>query len=270
MAAVASRSGADCSAANVGSLRSHQAMLLQGLSASMDNTPGVFAEATRNRDNYQKQLVQKLEETVRLITLQKAHLLQKGKHVKETANSCTSKFEHEMKYAKNRLSDELAVVADEIERGIDGLDQRMGQAEVALQEQRERRMAHIEATLGPIRDEAARISAALLGERKARKLQEKEREKLLADEIEAVTSIIDKEKVAQEHQLRDIAKWADAQEQRVAKHQYQLDKGIREHVASIRAEHQVATMGRIEKQHAITESIAAFIKRYREKMGVRA
>ncbi|CAK0845902.1 unnamed protein product [Prorocentrum cordatum] len=96
---------------------------------------------------------------------------------------------------------------------------------------------------------------------------EKEREKLLADEIEAVTAVIDKEKVAQEHQLKEIARWADAQEQRVAKHQYQLDKATREHVASIRAEHQVAVRGRVEKQHAITESIASFISgRYREKM----
>jgi len=270
MAAVASLPSADNSAANVGSLRSQQAMLLHGLSTSMDNTPAVFAEATRNRDNYQKQLVQKLEETVRLITLQRAHLLQKAKHVKDTANSCTSKFEHEMAYAKNRLSDELAEVASEVERDLDELEQRMGQAEVALQEQRERRMAHIEATLGPIRDEATRISAGLLGERKARRLQEKERERLLADEIEVVTSIIDKEKVKQEHQFKDIAQWADAQEQRVAKHQYQLDKNIREHAASIRSEHQVATRCRAEKQHAITESIASFIKQCREKMGARA
>jgi hypothetical protein len=245
-------------------------MLLNGLSTTMDNTPAVFSEATRNRDNYQKQLVMKLEETVRLTGNVRAHLLQKAGHVKETASSCTSKFKHEMAYAKNRLSDELAEMAVQVGRGIDELEQRMSQNEAALQEQRRRRIEHIEATLGPIRDEAARVSAALVGERKARKLQEAERERLLADEIEAVTSAIDKEKSRQEHQFMDVAKWADAQEQRVAKHQYQLDRETRAHVASIRAEHQVATKGRIEKQHAITESIASFIKRYREKMHAKA
>jgi len=236
----------------------------------MDSTPTVYAEAARNRDDYQKQLVQKLEETVRLTGNVRAHLLQKAGHVRETADSCTSKFEHEMAYAKNRLSDELAEMAVEVGRGVDELEHRMGQAEAALEEQRRRRIEHIEATLGPIRDEAARVSDALVGERRARRLQEAEREMLLAVEIEALTSLIDKEKFGQELQLKDVARWADAQEQRVAKHQCQLDKETRVHVASIRAEHQAAARARVERQHAISESIASFIKRCREKMDARA
>ncbi|CAK0845903.1 unnamed protein product, partial [Prorocentrum cordatum] len=47
-------------------------------------------------------------------------------------------------------------------------------AEEATRAEAERALA-VEATLGPIRDEAARISAALLDERKARKLQEPRR-----------------------------------------------------------------------------------------------
>jgi len=55
---------------------------------------------------------------------------------------------------------------------LDDLDARMGEAEGALQRQREARMKRIEETLGPIRDEAARLSAALEAERRARKSQD--------------------------------------------------------------------------------------------------
>jgi hypothetical protein len=248
-------------------LREEQVMLLESLASTMDQTPAVFGEASRNRAMYQKHLVQKLEETLRLSKNARAHLLQKAKHVRDTAGSCTSKFEHEMSMARNRMQDDLSELDTVVQERLSGLEQHMSEAEAALETQVQMRKAHIEATLGPIRDEAARISAALIAERKARKLQEEAREKMLADEIQEITTLIDKEKVARTLQFKEIAEHADSQEQRVAKHQYQLDKQTREKVQSIRAAHQAIVNERLTKQHQITESIASFIKRYREKMG---
>merc|ERR1712187_573552 len=104
-----------------------------------------------------------------------------------------------------------------MEETIASLTGRMAEAEVALQKQCQERRAHMEATLGPIRDEAARLVDALEEERKARKLMEERDEKLIADHVESITVMIDKEKFAREQQHMDFRRWADIEHQRVAK-----------------------------------------------------
>jgi len=240
--------------------------LLDALSAEVARMPAAYREAQQGRDLQQRRLNELLEETVRQIKKARAHMQQKSKHVMDTSKTYTAKFEHELAGLRELLRRDLGEAVDALEAELKALEVRMAEAEVALQEQTRNRKADIEANLGPIRDEGLRLTAALENERRVRRLQEEERDKLLLDEIEAVTKIIDQEKFAREHQLTNFLHWQDAEHQRVAKRQYELEKETRDTVAALRTRHQATAKERIDSQHRIVESIASFVRRYRASM----
>jgi len=228
--------------------------------------PEVFRDVRKKRALQQKRLNEMLEETIRQIKKARGHLQQKSKHVFDTTKTYTAKFEHELACVRENLRHELQDAVVKMEEEIDRLDVRMGEAEGELQQQTQERIAQIEASLGPIRDEASRLTTALDNEKRARILQEERREKMLADEVEAMTRLIDREKFDREQQLKAFVHWEDGEQQRVAKRQYQLEKETKDAVEAIRVDHQAMSKERISNQHQIIECIATFVKRYRDQM----
>lgn len=246
--------------------KNNQEKLLFYLSEEVTRTPAVFEQAQKNRDAHQKRLNEMLEETLRQIKKCRAHMQQKKKHVMDTTKSYTAKFQHELSGARQGLRRDLREAFAAMNGVVDELGDRMTEAEAALVRQREDRIRHIEATLGPIRDESQRLSDALAEETRERQLQDQRREKLLQDEVHAFNGILDEEKFEREQQLMSYDRWADASQQQVAKSQYQLEKEVRELTKDIRAEHQTHSKNRVEAQHAIVDSIASFIHKYREQL----
>mmetsp|Transcript_44996 Transcript_44996/g.106973 ORF Transcript_44996/g.106973 Transcript_44996/m.106973 type:complete len:277 (+) Transcript_44996:3-833(+) len=246
--------------------KNNQEKLLFHLTEEVTRTPAVFEQAQKNRDAHQKRLNEMLEETLRQIKKCRAHMQQKKKHVMDTTKSYTAKFQHELAGARQGLRRDLKEAFGAMNAAVDQLGERMSQAEAALVQQREDRIRHIEATLGPIRDESQRLADALQVETQARQLQDQRREKVLEDEVHAINALIDEEKFEREQQLKSYERWADATQQQIAKSQYQLEKEVRELTKDIRKEHQQHAAHRIEAQHAIVDSIASFIHKYREQL----
>eukprot|EP00439_Symbiodinium_sp_Y106_P031969 s4567_g3.t2 len=91
-------------------------------------------------------------------------------------------------------------------------------------------------------------------------------EKILEDEVVEINKLIDEEKFEREQQLMTYERWADAMQQQIAKSQYQLEKQVRDVTKDIRTEHQGQAKSRVETQHAIVDSIASFIHKYREQL----
>ena len=91
-------------------------------------------------------------------------------------------------------------------------------------------------------------------------------EKILEDEVLEINKLIDEEKFDREQQLMTYERWADAMQQQIAKSQYQLEKQVRDVTKDIRTEHQSQAKSRVETQHAIVDSIASFIHKYREQL----
>merc|ERR1712242_125591 len=91
-------------------------------------------------------------------------------------------------------------------------------------------------------------------------------EKLIADHVESITSMIDKEKFAREQQHMDFVRWADVEHQQVAKRQCVLETETRDAAQEIRVEHQGMAKERIDHQNQIVESIATFVQRYRRHL----
>lgn len=223
----------------------------------------VYEEVNRNRELHQKRLTEMLEETVRSIKQAHSHMQQKAKHVRESSKSYTAKFEHDLGILKEALHRDLDEAAAQMEEAIDALNLRMGAAEEALREQHERRVAHTEATLGPIRDKAAHLAGVLKEERRARQQREQEQEKMVMDEAEAFLRLLDQEKFSREQQLMELARWAEPEQQRLAKQQAHLERDTRGQVEDIRRAHQAMSKERIENQHQIIECIAGFVHKYR-------
>lgn len=236
------------------------------LTEEVGRTQAVFEQAEKNRDAWQKQINEMLEETLRQIKKARLHMQQKSKHVMDTTKSYTAKFDHEISGAREALKRDISEAFGLLSQGIDDLNSRMADAEGALERQREDRIQHIESTLGPIRDEAKRLTLALETESKARRLQDEAREKALADEVEAITNLIDAEKFEREQNVMSFERWADQEQQHTAKRQYQLEKRVRDTVKDIRTEHQDHVKARIDHQQNIMESIASFVLKYKEQM----
>merc|ERR1719487_1502112 len=114
--------------------------LLQGLKGSVEETQTYFEEGHRAREAHQKRLEEMLEETLRNIQKSRGHMQQKARHVKDTTKSFTAKFEHEMSCMREELRHDLAERTDAIEGLLTKLDSRMGELEVDLEKQRQRRM----------------------------------------------------------------------------------------------------------------------------------
>ncbi|CAE7224894.1 unnamed protein product, partial [Symbiodinium sp. CCMP2592] len=244
----------------------NQEKLLFFLSEEVTRTPAVFEQAQKNRDAHQKRLNEMLEETLRQIKKCRAHMQQKKKHVMDTTKSYTAKFDHELAGAERGLRRDLTEAFARMNAVVDELGVRMTDAEAALVQQREDRKRHIESTLGPIRDESQRLFDALAAETRERQLQDHKREKILEDEVVEINKLIDEEKFEREQQLMTYERWADAMQQQIAKSQYQLEKQVRDVTKDIRTEHQGQAKSRVETQHAIVDSIASFIHKYREQL----
>lgn len=244
----------------------NQEKLLFFLSEEVTRTPAVFEQAQKNRDAHQKRLNEMLEETLRQIKKCRAHMQQKKKHVMDTTKSYTAKFDHELAGAERGLRRDLTEAFARMNSVVDELGVRMTDAEAALVQQREDRKRHIESTLGPIRDESQRLFDALAAETRERQLQDHKREKILEDEVVEINKLIDEEKFEREQQLMTYERWADAMQQQIAKSQYQLEKQVRDVTKDIRTEHQGQAKSRVETQHAIVDSIASFIHKYREQL----
>jgi len=236
---------------------------LQMLKDEVGRVAGTFEDAQRAREAHQHRLNEMMEETLRNITRTRAHSIQKSKHMKDATKSYIARFDHELSSLNEDFRHELGDRAAKIEKTFNGLEARLEALEVDLDKQREVRKALIEEQLGPIRDEEKRLIKALAAERKERALEEARREKMLADEIEAVSLLIDQEKFEREQQFSQWGRWQDDEQQRLAKKQYQAEKVRQDAAAGLTKELQEEAKERIECQQGIVESIATFVKRYR-------
>jgi len=249
--------------------KNNQERLLAHLSKEVGRTPAVFEQAQTNRDAHQKRLNEMLEETLRQIRKCRNHMQKKCKDVMDNTKpnaAYAANFEHELNTVRETSRRDMTAAFAHMSANIDELEQRMTASEAGLARQREDRIRHIEATLGPIRDESQRLSTALDQESKARRLQDEGREKLIADEAEHFNGLLDKEKFARDQQMMSFERWADAEQQQVAKRQYQLEKHVRDTTKDIRMEHHNQSKARVETQHAVVESIAAFVHKYRDQV----
>jgi len=236
---------------------------LLDLNQEVGRTGATFEAAQRAREAHQRQLNEMVEETLRIIAKTRSHGHAMCKHVRGSTKSYTAHFEHEMQSLGENFRHELHDRCHKVESTFDALNGRMEELEGQLADQRVVRAKLIEEQLGPIRDEEARIIATLEVERRGRRLQEERREKMLQDQVEAITVLIDKEKFAREQQSLAFERVAVAEQHKVEKRQYQAERERDEKVKVIREEIQDEAKERIEKQHGVVESISAFVKRYR-------
>lgn len=230
------------------------------------STGAVFEEAQRNRDAHQRRLNEMVEETLRLIHRARLLIQQKSKHVQATTSSYGAKFEHSLSCVREELLLDFEGRASRLEGTLDGLELGVRELEGDLKAQIVVRKTEIEKTLGPIRDEVARLTAALEDERRTRRRCEEDRDKMLADEVEAFTKLIDEEKHDREQQLMEFKVVSEREFQRMEKRQIQAEIGTKHVAEAQRHELKHAAKERIACQHGIIASIASFIKRYREEL----
>mmetsp|Transcript_57963 Transcript_57963/g.152662 ORF Transcript_57963/g.152662 Transcript_57963/m.152662 type:complete len:297 (-) Transcript_57963:19-909(-) len=245
-----------------------QARNLDRLGEKVAETGHVFEEVARGADD--GPIAEQMEEVVRKIKKERAHYQQQAKHLVDTTKSYSARFEHVLKGTDEALEQELRGAVSKVEDVIDAANARLAEVEEALAEQHRMRLAHAEANLGPLRDQANALVKALDQETRARRLMEERREKSLTDEVEAINKLIDEEKFSREQQLMEFTSWANAAQQNSAKKQYQVEKETRAAVDEVRTDHQKMAHMRIESQHRIVESIGAFVSRFRGHMSKEA
>jgi len=247
-----------------------QAELLDELTNKVSGMPELFEDAQRKRDLYQRRLTDMIEETLRQIIKVRLGMDQKARQVRDTMTSYASKFDHDLSCAREEFRRDLEERASRIEDTLDSLEEHIAETEVDLKKEHEFRVQHVEETLGPIRDEVLRLSAALEDERKTRRGEEAAREKLLTDQVDAFTKLLDAEKFERGRQLGEFHDMVQSKEQSVAKRQYQVEQETQNKVQASKQELEGVSKERITVQHRVVESIASFVKRYHEQLGTEA
>jgi len=192
---------------------------------------------------------------------------QKKQHVQDTTTSYTAKFDHELACARVEFKRDLQEHVTQMEDAVGTLKTRMQDLDAALKHQHRARKEQIENTLGPIRDDVAQLVKDLELERRTRRKQEEESEKLLADSVEEVSKLLDEEKSRREQQLAEFTRWSDLNQQVLEKRQYQEERETQDSTRTISADLREAAKERIQNQEGVIESIASFVKRYREHVG---
>lgn len=243
-----------------------QAQLLDELERRVNDMPAVFEQAQRNRDIHQKRLNEMFDGTRGQIDVTQAHIQMKAKHVRDTTALYNAKFERELSICKVDLRRDLVERLTKMEEAIDQLEVGMSNVEADVIKQRESRQAEVSCILGPIVAEVQEITDLLDSEKRDRKKQEAAREKLLADHLEAYSQLMEQEKHDREMQHADFTRWQNEQKNRLAKHQYQVEQETRETAAGLRHELEAVAKERISCQSGVIESIASFIKTYREQV----
>lgn len=245
---------------------SQQAKLLDRLTEDVAGMPQVYEHAQRNRDMHQKRLSDMTEDTLRHIQKARAHISQQARHVRDTVTSYSAKFDHDINSTREKLNLELGDRVTILEEAASTLEGRLDELEGDFKRQHDFRVEHCESILGPIRDEFLRIKAGLEEEKRNRRKEEAKREKLLNDEVEVLTHLIDAEKFQRGRQIAEFERWAGEQQQNLAKRQYQIEKDVDVNVTDVKKELGVASQERIRVQHKVIESIASFVKRYHEQL----
>lgn len=242
------------------------AELLGQLNHEVKCTGVAFDDAHRAREAHQKRLNEMLEATLRQIQKARSHMLQQAAKVRLTTKSFSTKFEHDFACMRDELKKEFGERAAVIDKSLDGLDERMSGLERGLEEQRQARIKQTEEILQPISDQVMQLAASLEAERRDRQLEEEGRERLLAHSVEEVTRLLDAEKFAREQQVAEFCASTDAAQQSLAKRQYQVETELGDKLRVTRTALEQATKERVMDQTGIVESIASFVRRYREQV----
>eukprot|EP00928_Gymnodinium_smaydae_P040386 TRINITY_DN2738_c0_g1_i1.p1 TRINITY_DN2738_c0_g1~~TRINITY_DN2738_c0_g1_i1.p1 ORF type:complete len:355 (-),score=101.42 TRINITY_DN2738_c0_g1_i1:85-1053(-) len=245
---------------------SAQAKLLDNFSEHVTSMPQVYEEALRNRDLNQKHLTEMIEDTLKHIQKAQAHTILKARHVRDTSTSYAAKFEHDIYGAREEMRRDLADRTAKIEGAVEALEGRIGELEEDLERQREFRMQHTEEVLGPIRDEVARLTAALETERRERRLEESRREKMLNEQVDDFTRLLDAEKFDRGQHLASFERFTGERQRKLEKRQYQVEQETADTINLFNEELKAASQERIRVQHQVIESIASFVKRYHEQL----
>merc|ERR1719240_615853 len=124
----------------------------------------------------------------------------------------------------------------------------------------------MESTLGKIDKEVKRLTEDLDEERRARQRKEEELMKELADAIEAMNLAVDAEKFSREQQYMDFKQWAHAEQERLGKRQYQVERETNDTLGNLREGLQEESKDRIECQDGIVENITLFVKRFQDNI----
>jgi len=167
---------------------------------------------------------------------------------------------------KDELLKELHDKSSVIEGILKGLEDRMFGLEKGLEQQHEDRKVQMESTLGKIGEEVAKLTADLDEERRARQRKEEELMKELADAIEAMNLAVDAEKFSREQQYMDFKQWAHAEQERLGKRQYQVERETNDTLGNLREGLQEETQDRIDCQDGIVENITLFVKRFQDNI----
>jgi hypothetical protein len=245
---------------------SQQAKLLDKLTDDVVGMPSVYEHAQRNRDMHQKRLSDMTEDTLRHIQKARAHIGQQSRHVRDTVTSYSAKFDHDINSTREKLQHDLSERTTILEEAASGLESTLDGLERSFKQQHEFRVAHCESILGPIRDEFLRIKAGLEAEKRNRRIEEAKREKLLNDEVEVLTQLIDAEKFQRGRNMAEFERWAGEQQQILAKRQYQMEQETATSVKVVKKELAATSQERIRVQHKVIENIASFVKRYHEQL----
>lgn len=243
-----------------------QAKLLDKLSEDVGAMPQVYDNGQRHRDMHQKALNDMVEDALRHIQKARGHVGQQARMGKDTVTSYSAKFEHDINSTREALRHDLAERTVRIEEVAAELEGRMDKLEADLATQQAFREGHCEEILGPLRDDVLRLGAGLEAERRARRGEEVRREKLLNDEVEAMTQLIEAEKFERGRQLAEFERWAANQEELLAKRQHQGERATQDTVRVYKQELEVTAQERIKVQHRVIDSIASFVKRYHEQL----
>lgn len=242
------------------------AQLLGQLNSEVKCTGAAFDEAHRGRETHQKKLNEMLEATLRQIQKSRSHMLQQAGKVRLTTKSFSTKFEHDFACMRDELKKEFVERGTVIDKSLDGLDERMDALEKDLETQRQARVKQTQEILQPISDQVMRLADSLEAERRARQLEEEGRERLLAHSVEEITRLLDAEKFAREQQVAEFNSSTDSAQQSLAKRQYQAETEIGDKLRVTRTALEQATKERILDQNGVVESIASFVRRYREQV----
>jgi len=226
----------------------------------------VFDEANRAKEAQRKMMDDRHSDVLRRIEATREFCKSETTRLENTIKTFQVKFGHELKYLDHKMFKELNDFSAEVRSSILEVDQKVGNLEVALQEEREERIRQTREILEVMCKQAEGLEEGLDREKKLRVQRELEIEKLLEENVILLNKQIDSEKFKREQQQMGIKKDLDHERDRISKRQFKIQDTMEEGFQALRVDIEKETDDRNICQDGIVDNVNAFIQKFQENV----
>lgn len=199
----------------------------------------------------------------------KAQVDQTECKMKETLSTLRAKMEEFRSERKQLLTDTMDELQQELHEKVEKLNAHFSQLESrasalqqAIDEERSNRESAMEKVLAPVREQVARLTAALRREEEIRTNRHRELKTRLDNTLQELDEVCTREQKNRQDRHDDIVHSCEAEQKRLLKRQTDITNNTGSHILELQSDLSNETKFRLQGQDRVAEKITDFIQKF--------